>query len=334
MSFTLILLYSCATKPIGSFQEYPDSESPDYSLEENWAALPNRDDNGNKTPGSLSHNQKNAQADVFYLYPTSYFGDKDYRRWNAEIDNKEVNDWNDNNSILYQATAWNSAGKLYAPRYRQAHIHAYYSKDKVSAKKALDLAYEDVKEAFAYYMSHYNNGRPFIIASHSQGTTHAARLVKELIDGKPLEKKMIAAYLIGIPVDLDEYSSVKACQTADDTNCLIGWRTFKTGHEPKNLKLEEGHNVLITNPLSWKTTDEYVPASENKGLVLLDFESEPKVGGNSAKIHKSILWTNKPKFKGSWLYLTKRYHRGDINLYYMNIRKNAENRVGVYFNNI
>jgi len=332
--FSLVLFFSCGSRPKGSFQTYPENETPDYSLEKNWAALPTKKDNADLAPGSLQENQANAPADVFYLHPTNYYGDRSFNRWNAEIDNEKVNKGNDERAILYQASVWNAAGKVYAPRYRQAHYDAYFTKDSLSAKQAFEVAYEDVKSAFAYYMSHYNKGRPFIIASHSQGTTHATRLIQEFIDGKPLENKLIAAYLLGIPVDLDKFNSLKACSTKDDTRCLIGWRTYKTGYEPKTLKLEEGYNVLITNPLTWTSSTELAPPSKHKGALFFDLEEDPTPGTQNAQIHKSILWTNKPKFKGSWLYTTQNYHRGDINLFYVNIRENAVNRVGIYFNNM
>ena len=60
-------------------------------------------------------------------------------------------------------------------------------KDTSKAGKAFDFAYEDIKKSFEYYLQHYNNGRPIIIASHSQGTTHALRLLKEFFENKPLQ---------------------------------------------------------------------------------------------------------------------------------------------------
>jgi len=60
--------------------------------------------------------------------------------------------------------------------------------DSSEAIAAFELAYRDVKAAFLYYLEHNNSGRPIIIASHSQGSTHAKRLLKELFDGKPFAK--------------------------------------------------------------------------------------------------------------------------------------------------
>ncbi len=42
-----------------------------------------------------------------------------------------------------------------------------------------------------------NGDRPFILAGHSQGTFHAARLLGERIAGTPLAEKMVAACLVG-----------------------------------------------------------------------------------------------------------------------------------------
>jgi hypothetical protein len=47
--------------------------------------------------------------------------------------------------------------------------------------QALDLAYQDVESAFDYYLTHYNQGRPFIVVGHCQGTTHALRLSEQKV---------------------------------------------------------------------------------------------------------------------------------------------------------
>ena len=331
--FVSLCLASCMTMPRGTYFDQTTTSVPDYSLEKNWAALPTKEDNADLIPEGLKDMQSTAKADVFFVYPTLYFGDKDYDRWNAPLDLQKHNEEVDDLAVKLQASAFNGAGRVFVPRYRQAHINAYTHKDSLSAKKAFELAYQDVKESFAYYMSHYNNGRPIIIASHSQGTTHTSRLLEEFFDGKPLQLRLVAAYLIGIPVDLDRYESLKPCETANDVGCLVGWRTYKKDFKPKKLEKEVNYRILNTNPLSWTTDTEWVPAAANPGTVLRDFEGEPIEGLVGAQIHKSILWTNKPKFKGSWLLTTKNYHRGDINLYYVSIRENAQNRVDIFVGN-
>jgi hypothetical protein len=49
-----------------------------------------------------------------------------------------------------------------------------------------------------------------------------------------------------------------------------------------------------------------------------------------AQTHEGVIWVSRPKFPWSFLYSTKNYHVGDINLYYMNVRQNIEQRIENY----
>jgi hypothetical protein len=53
-------------------------------------------------------------------------------------------------------------------------------------------------------------------------------------------------------------------------------------------------------------------------------------GITDAEIHKGILLASKPKFKGSFFFRRKNYHIGDLNLYYMNVRENAQARAKAF----
>jgi len=181
------------------FEKSPEIAKPDYSNNDSWAVLPN------SFPDEISQfktdvNEK--RADIFFIYPT-LIDAKDQREWNSDIWNEEIRKDVIDRPVKYQASAWIDAGNLYVPFYRQAHIRVFNEKFKEDGKKALDLAYSDIKEAFAYYLENFNNNKPFIIASHSQGTVHAKRIISEFIDGKELQNKLIAAYLIGIKVTKD-----------------------------------------------------------------------------------------------------------------------------------
>src|SRR6202042_1329278 len=148
--------------------------------------------------------------------------------------------------------------RIFAPRYRQANIRSYFTKDTVDALAAFELAYEDLKDAFQYYLDHYNNGRPIIIASHSQGSTHAQRLLKEFFDGKPLKNKLVAAYVIGMFIPEDAFTELKPCKDSLETGCLIEWRSFKKDYEPDFVKAEI-KKCFVTNPITWTNGDEYAP---------------------------------------------------------------------------
>ena len=311
----------CAQAPFGDTVHF---EPIDYGNLEYWAAHPDKKDNADRIPGTELLAKNNLEADVFFIHPTIYSKKDDKLPWNPSIDDKELNKEVDNSTILFQASAFNAAGRVFAPRYRQAHLRSYSTADTSSAKKAFALAYSDVKNAFEHYLTYYNHGRPFIIASHSQGTTHGGPLIREFIDGKSLQSKLVAAYLIGLPVPKTYFKSIRPCLNPDDLNCSISWRTFKRDFIPENRPL--GDSILVTNPLSWKTDTTYVAKNQNRGAVLRNFD-KILYRRVDAQVRNGILWATKPRFPWSFLLRRKNYHIADINFYYGNIRENAKERV-------
>lgn len=329
LGLLLLLNQSCASLPKGDFDAAQVPVVPDYSDPANWAALPDKEDQADALPSDeLSDRQADSPVDVFYLHPTSYFGQQGSHNWNAATDNAKVNARTDEGAIRFQASIFNGAGRVYAPRYRQGHIHLYFTqKDTLSAQGALDLAYEDVRRAFQYYWEHYNAGRPLIIASHSQGTNHAERLLREFFDGQAAQQQLVAAYLVGMPIQKDAFEHIPPCENAEQVGCFTSWRTFKQGYEPKHIPL--GDDILVTNPLNWTTDGTYAPKSLNLGAVLNPFENI-YTNASDAQGHKGILWASKPRFKGSLFFNRKNYHIGDFNIYYMNVRENAQARAAAY----
>jgi Protein of unknown function (DUF3089) len=323
--FVLTFLCSCATKKL-HFDEAIIPPIPDYSKIENWAAHPDKRDSSDvNIPNDNPMDVDDKQVDVFFVYPTSYTGKRDKYFWNASVYDAKINKKTDEGAIQYQASVLNNIGRIYAPRYRQAHLQAYFTEDVASGYKALDLAYSDVKAAFEFYLKNYNQGRPIIIISHSQGTTHAARLIKDYFDGKLLANKLVVAYLPGIPVYKNNYKNITACKDSTQTGCICSWRTFKKNHEnPQNDK-----QIIITNPINWKDDFTYATKEQSLGGLLPAMKYHPHIA--DAQIHKSVIWVTKPKFKWSFLIWTPNYHVGDINLYYYDIRHNAKMRIGYFW---
>ena len=228
--FSISATISCTQKMYGQPVNYDfrsKNDFPDFSDLDYWAASPFKEDPSDEVPKDLENSVKDSLADVFFIYPTSYTDLKMPDGWNADIDDSKINSKTDKESILYQASVFNKYCRVFAPRYRQANLEAFYTKNKNAANAALDTAYQDVKNAFEYYLEHYNNGRPIIIASHSQGTWHAGRLLKEFFEGKPLEKQLVCAYIIGLPVFTDYFSELKPCEDSTATGCFVSWRTFR-----------------------------------------------------------------------------------------------------------
>jgi hypothetical protein len=311
---------------VNKFPELP-AQAEKYALQEYWAALPDKWDASDSIPAPLRSTWiADTTTDVFFLHPTTLI-DKNDTSWNADINDPALNTRTDASTILFQASAFNEC-RVYAPRYRQAHIRAYYSQDTARAREALDLAYGDLREAFAYYLEHYNHGRPIIIASHSQGTTHALRLMKEFFEGKPLAHRLVAAYMIGMAIPQDYYTTLHPCGDSTATGCFIGWRTMKEGFLPDYVRKERLPSVTI-NPLTWTTADTPASRDLNEGAILTRFNHlVPRV--TNARIHEGVLWVHRPYFPGSFLLLKRNYHIGDINLFYLNIRENIRTRIRSY----
>ena len=298
--------------------------APDYADLNYWAAHPFKKDPSDSIPRPLKKTyQYDSSVDVFFLYPTSFTNKKDMR-WNAAIYDATINAKTDYTSILYQASVFNEY-RVFAPRYRQAHYRSYFTKDTVAAMAAFELAYQDIKKAFLYYVKNYNGNRPIIIASHSQGSTHAMRLLKEFFDESLLKEKLIAAYIVGMYLPENYFTHLKPCKDSSQTNCFCGWRTFQINYTPAFVQKEK-ITSSVTNPILWTTNTNRATVKSNQGAILRKFN---RIYYNvaDAQIKEGILWTQKIKFPGSFLLRAKNYHVGDINLYYLNVRNNLRQRV-------
>jgi hypothetical protein len=197
--------------------------------------------------------------------------------------------------------------------------------DNKKSDEFFDTAYCDIKNAFELYLKNFNHDRPIIIASHSQGTKHAGRLLKEFFEDKPLYKNLVCAYIIGMPVPENYFRNIPPCKDSTETGCFVAWRTFKKGYYPEFVKKESFKSVVI-NPLSWTLDQKNISKKFNKGGVLRNFNKVNKKVA-SAQIKGNILWTCKPDIFGKFFILKRNYHIGDINLFYVNIRENVKQRI-------
>lgn len=330
----LILLNSCLnTQPVVLKKSWSEVKAPsevDYSNLKNWAALPQIKDAADFVPKKSPYKdqQAEANADVFFVYPTIYtYQPKNEYVWNGAVDDDFLNKAIDSSTILNQASVFNGSCRVYAPRYRQAHYYAFVTPNKSDKEAALDLAYQDVKKAFEYYLKNENKGRPIVIAGHSQGTIHATRLIKDFFDGKPLQKQLVAAYLIGIATPKDIFQAIKPCDSPNSIGCFNAWTTFTQGYLPPWHSGKET-NLVSTNPLSWTLDEHFQPKELNKGGVSFGFKYAKNMA--DAQNHMGILWTHIPYVRGRMFVKIKNWHKADYNLYYSSIRENVEERINQF----
>jgi len=326
-------LSSCikVIKPGQDFARYTPSTSPDYAEAANWAALPGRRDSADAVPygSGLRDEQPIAAADVFFVHPTTYYS---RGGWNASLHDRKVNTFTDRSVMRKQASVFNAAARIYAPRYRQATLFSFFDEQSDNGKQALTLAYGDVKAAFQYYLDHYNQGRPIIIASHSQGTVHATQLLHDFFDNNPrLRKQLVAAYLIGYHVGTKEYQAIQPCQDSTQTGCYVSWNAVEWGKE--FAPFEGG---VATNPLTWKIDTLAASKTLNLGGVPQSFNRIDRQVVD-AKAHNGLVWIHPPVASGYPRFLLPgkpelhaSFHIADYSLFYMNLRRNAVSRVAAW----
>jgi hypothetical protein len=321
LSILLLLIFLVGCKSSHQsirFDKQNIPAAPNYADATSWAVLPT------KYPESLKKysvsNIDSLKADVFYVYPTLLMDKKDLR-WNAAIDDEIQNAKILNSAVKNQASPFATSGKIYVPIYRQAHIKSY-SLYKKGGKEAFDIAYADVKNAFEYYLKNYNHGRPITMVSHSQGTNHATQLLKDFFDAKPLQKQLVAAYLVGMGIKPNEFKTIKPMTKPNETGGFVSWNTRKKGSYPTNKNVYKG--AVTTNPITWdasKTTT----LNQHKGFLY----SNGKLYTKALKIEitDGMVWATNPKFPMRFfMSFIKNYHVGDINLFWQDIKENVELR--------
>jgi hypothetical protein len=328
-------LSSCLTilRPVHQFSVKAAGPAPNYADSANWAALPGHRSAAQQRPPGLPATTPDTVADVFFVHPTTYFWRLGY--WNAPLRLRHLRRYTARTCIRNQASLFYPVGRLYAPRYRQATLYSFFATQNPNTQPALDLAYADVKAAFQYYLAHYNHGRPFILAGHSQGTTHLTRLLHELVDDNPqLRKQLVAAYLIGRLVKPNEYQHLPALRDSLQTGGIIGWNTALRGTD-----FQPYHALLATNPLTWTLDSTNAPASLNRGGVPLNFRRiDPQL--TAAQPHRGVLWADDPHRSGyprlripGLKELSASYHAVDYNMFYLNVQENARVRIRAWQSN-
>lgn len=344
-----------AMKPLFAFEQIPPPPAPDYWLSESWAALPDKQDEADAAPPNTRYEeaQAMAEADVFFIHPTTTTS---AGYWNAPIDDKDTME---EAAIVmgYCASVFNAAAKVYAPRYRQATLYAFFDDKTTSGMKAIEFAYSDVERAFIHYIKYYNHGRPFILAGHSQGSIHGIRLLQEKIIGTPLESRLVAAYLIGGPI-LRDAPGISPCRSETSAGVVIGWNTYARESDPNffvnscitwvagSYQRVHDRPLLEVNPLSWRLNGSNVSASRNPGSLPFTWNEKEQgalpaliQGVCGADASRQVLIINKPTGPGfeSGRDDMRRitifnsafgdYHNFDYMLFYESIRKNALDRV-------
>jgi len=322
---TTMMLTSCSGKDDNPVPSNPESEdkAPDYSDKNNWMRQP----------------EPTKDVDVFYVYPTEYVDNSEGASMFAPINDKSLRQESEN-VYLMQATAYEESANVFSPYYRQVNMASIMklSREELNAAFA-STPKEDVFAALDYYFKNLNDGRPFILASHSQGSIMMSFVLAEYMKAHPeYLERMIAAYVIGYSITEDYLKAnphLKFAEGADDTGVIISYNTEGAGNE-NNIVVLPGS--ICINPLNWKRDETYASAEENLGGYILNeklskMETVPHAADAQINLKRGVIITTTKVMEplpGPKPFGYASYHSGDYALYYYNIKANVATRIAAY----
>ena len=251
----LLLATAAAATPVAN----------DYGLDQNWLCRPGRRDactisrdvtqiasNGELTVDKFE-TAAAPEADCFYVYPTVSFDESGNSDMVANDEERKV--------IEAQFARFGAECRTFAPLYRSVTLtalRALMAGQPVEADR--ELNYRDVRDAWRHYLEHDNDGRPFVLIGHSQGTGLLKRLLAEEIDGKPVASRMLSAMLIGNNIMVatgkdvgGDFQSTPLCRSASQTGCVVAYVSFRESSPPParsrfGRSEDEAVEVACTNP--------------------------------------------------------------------------------------
>jgi len=327
---TVVFALGASLSPVHAQSQEPTGL--DYGNLESWAMHPsvpvrNPDMQSDRyAPNSQNTNKPS----VFYIYPTFY--DKG-KTWGVDPRDPKHQAEVIDKALPNQAGVFSQSADVYVPYYRQMRIDGYYARtpDKeYAARCAFDTAFQDVKRAYSVFLQTIPPGVPIVISSHSQGTNHAERLLKEVILPDPAQKKrLMAAYLIGMPIQKNALSPYCApCKEATDVGCFMSWRTFGKDFYPAVAD----DSIACTNPISWSSTVRKNPLELHQG-ILFGTGKIKNPQSLAVEISRGTLQVKELTMPWSFFYRWKNYHVGDYNLFWLNIQSNFAVRCTSWYQN-
>ncbi len=331
-------LTELAFTPTTKFKQQAALQTSIYDDTAMWYARPEiRQGNPAKwQPKGAPVDEVKGSAAIFFIHPTSFIS---RNKWNAELDDKDTQ----NRTRIFikgLASPFSSAGEVWAPRYRQASIGAFITA-KPEGKEALDAAYRDVLLAFDTFIAKQQKDRPIILVGHSQGARHLAYLLRDRVAGKPLAKRIVAAYVVGWPLSVDQdlpSLGLPACVSPNQTGCIMSWESFAEPAEYDRIEkayavsigldgLPRGTSkILCSNPLTGGAPGDAL-AEANLGTLrptedMSDAELIEKAVPARCNARGFLLIGDPPKI-GNYVLPGNNYHVYDIPLFWSNVRADA-----------
>jgi DUF3089 family protein len=222
----------------------PAPPKNDYSDGKTWLCRPGRQDacavdltttivaaDGKLTREEWKANPA-APIDCFYVYPTVS---------RDPGGNSDMTPGPEENAVVaLQLARFASQCRVYAPLYRQATLTALRAAT-AGSPMPVDraLGYNDIVDAWNHYLQRDNNGRGVVLIGHSQGSGVLTQLIRNEIDGKPVQSKIVSALLLGTNLAVSKgkdvggaFQHIPLCHSAAQTGCVIAYASFRSTIPP------------------------------------------------------------------------------------------------------
>ena len=306
----------------------------DYGLAENWLDVPAALVKDGVLNGTAADSLKMKAVDVFYIYPT-------VTGFRPET---EVCDMTDTMMISgakmvrqIQTAVFDESCNVFMPYYRQISM----PKPGSDYRAIIDYVSKfDATDALDYYLTNLNQGRPFILAGHSQGASVLIALLENYMTKHPEAlSRMIAAYPIGFAVTQEwlDTTGLKFAEGANDTGVIVSWNTEGPANlKEKNMTLAPGG--ISINPINWKRDDTYAPAKENLGSLTVDGKLVTP-GFADARVDTArgsvVVTTADAKLYAipaddAAMFGPESYHLHDYGFFFNNFKQNVADRVKAF----
>lgn len=306
----------------GCFQFFNSAiGAADYSDRNNWLSLPVK----NEYP-----------VDVFYVYPTVCMTNSADNI--CESDNKQMRK-TAKAVFRLQAEAFDTVANIYAPFYSQYNFKAFAYSNYDEIQKSMKhntKGLSDIYSALDFYFEKYNQNKPFILVSHSQGSGVMLVVLGDYMKKHPeYYKNMVAAYVIGYPVTkeyMKENPHLKFAKKSNDTGVIISYDV--EAPQKSGVDVFKTKNKLVINPISWSRSERVAKASKNLGSLNEKTLKITTPGIADAKVDKKsgmiICSTADPELyeiKLPELFGKGSFHGQDFQFYFLNLRQNAKERI-------
>jgi hypothetical protein len=302
---TVACVLASAAIPLRAQVPGPPAAAPvtpnDYARDSTWLCRPGRQDacaidlatTVIKGDGTMTREEWRARPDAaidcFYVYPTI--------STDAGTNSDMTPDPAERNVIAQQFARFASVCRPFAPLYRQVTLAGLRQRlNGSSLDLGTGLAYDDVRDAWRNYLTRDNRGRGVVLIGHSQGSYLLIELLRHEIEGKPVEKQIVSAILMGTTINVPKgartggtFTSLAPCRSASDTGCIISFSTYRATIPPPAGALfgrhVGGNDAVCTNPATFDdSAGELHSYLSTSGVTIVSRpKPEPWLAGNTVE---------------------------------------------------